>query len=306
MDLTYQETRDTMTNEHDRDTTANDWFAQWNQSMTDMWGGMLRFWFPESGGAPRHAEDGEGGRNKRASVEAALKNWQAVSAAMSAPESMEALFKGVGAMPEMLAKLARTSLDSYLEMQTKSLERLGKVGEHVDAYTFADMDQSLFRTWTEIYEKEFSRFFQVPKLGLVREYQERISQSMDAYNRYQASLYEFLRLLTLPISRSFTVLQEQLGTMAEEGKLPEDGRAYYEMWVKVLEGHYMTLFQTPEYVETLSKTLNSLSAYQTARNAVIEDMLAGLPIPTRTEIDALYEEIHRLKRRLRALEKGGG
>jgi polyhydroxyalkanoate synthesis regulator phasin len=77
------------------------------------------------------------------------------------------------------------------------------------------------------------------------------------------------------------------------------------MWVKVLEGHYMTLFQTPEYVETLSKTLNSLSAYQTARNAVIEDMLAGLPIPTRTEIDALYEEIHRLKRRLRALEKGG-
>lgn len=295
-----------MTNEHDRDTTANDWLAQWNQSMTDVWAGMLRLWFPENSSANRHAEQGQAGPHTRASVEAALKNWQAVSAAMTAPESMEALFKGVGAMPEMVAKLARTSLDSYLEMQAKSLERIGKLGEHVDAYTFAEIDQSLFQAWTEIYEKEFSRFFQVPKLGLVREYQERISRSMDAYNRYQAALNEFLRLLALPISRSFTVLQDQLGTMAEEGKLPEDSRAYYEMWVKVLEGHYMTLFQTPEYGEALSKTLNSLSAYQTARNAVIEDMLAGLPIPTRTEIDALYEEIHRLKRRLRALEKGGG
>jgi class III poly(R)-hydroxyalkanoic acid synthase PhaE subunit len=168
------------------------------------------------------------------------------------------------------------------------------------------MDESMFRAWTEMYEKEFSRYFQIPKLGLVREYQERVSRSLDAYNRYQAALNEFLRLLALPVSRSFAVLQDQLGAMAEEGQLPEDGRAYYELWVKVLEGHYMTLFQTPEYVETLSKTLSSLSAFQNARNAVIEDLLAGLPVPTRTEIDALYEEVHRLKRRLRTLEKDKG
>jgi polyhydroxyalkanoate synthesis regulator phasin len=32
-------------------------------------------------------------------------------------------------------------------------------------------------------------------------------------------------------------------------------------------------------------------------------MLSGLPIPTQSETDSLYQEIHRLKRRLRALEK---
>jgi hypothetical protein len=300
-----------MTNKNEHDTTANDWFKLWNQSMSEMMAGMLRLWHPESGaqaeasgGGP--AAETETGRQVRASVDAALKNWQAVSTAMTAPESMEALFKGVGGMPEMLARLARTSLNSFLEMQAKALERIGKVGEHVDAYTFADMDESMFRAWTEMYEKEFSRYFQIPKLGLVREYQERVSRSLDAYNRYQAALNEFLRLLALPVSRSFAVLQDQLGAMAEEGQLPEDGRAYYELWVKVLEGHYMTLFQTPEYVETLSKTLSSLSAFQNARNAVIEDLLAGLPVPTRTEIDALYEEVHRLKRRLRTLEKDKG
>jgi polyhydroxyalkanoate synthesis regulator phasin len=65
----------------------------------------------------------------------------------------------------------------------------------------------------------------------------------------------------------------------------------------------MTLFQTPEYTDILGKTLNSLTEFKSARNAVIEDMIDGLPIPTRSEIDALYQEIHRLKRRLRALEK---
>lgn len=301
-----------MTNKDDRDTTAADWFSLWSRSMAETWSAMQRLWSPESTPRGRSSDDGDpaaepdpGGR-VRASVDAALKNWQAVSAAMSAPESMEALFKGVGAMPEMLSKLARTTLDGYLQMQTKTLERMGQVGAHVDAYTFTDMDESLFRTWADMYEKEFSRFFQIPKLGLVREYQERITRSVDAYNRYQATLNEFVRLLALPVSRSFAVLQEQLGTMAEEGALPEDGRAYYELWIKVLEGHYMTLFQTPEYIETLSRTLSSLSAFQEARNAVIEDMLAGFPVPTRTEIDALYEEMHRLKRRLRNLEKDRG
>ncbi|MGD9333197.1 MAG: poly(R)-hydroxyalkanoic acid synthase subunit PhaE, partial [Desulfobacterales bacterium] len=143
----------------------------------------------------------------------------------------------------------------------------------------------------------------IPKLGLIREYQERISQAVDSYNRHQATLNEFLRLLSLPIGRSFTVLQEQVADLAEKGELPEDGRAYYDMWIKVLEGHYMTLFQTPEYTETLTRTLSNFSAYQNARNAVIEDLLSGLPVPVQSEIDELYQEIHRLKRRLRTLEK---
>lgn len=299
-----------MTENRTQDTPNDDPFSTWAQSMNDMWGGMLRLWFPDGGrpASPRAAREDHGpGRRTadrvRTSMEAALKNWEAISSAMSAPESIQSLFQGAGAMPEMLAKMAQTSFNGFLEMQQKILERAARLGEHVDAYTFTDIDENVFRTWTDMYEKEFSRFFQIPKLGLVREYQERITRAVDAYNRHQATLNEFVRLIALPLSRSFAVLQEQVAEMAEKGELPEDSRAYYDMWIKVLEGHYMTLFQTPEYIETLARTLSSLSAFQNARNAVIEDMLSGLPIPVQSEIDDLYEEMHRLKRRLRALEK---
>jgi len=243
-----------MTANRTQNSPNDDMFTQWTRSMTDAWSGMMRLWFASGNQAPDgNTMDGkdrsEGMADRvRTSVEAALNNWEAISAAMSAPESMQALFQGAGAMPEMLAKLAQTSFNGFLEMQQKTLERATRLGEHVDAYSFADIDENLFRSWTEMYEKEFSRFFQIPKLGLVREYQERITEAVDAYNRHQATLNEFLRLLALPLNRSFTVLQEQIAELAEKGELPEDSRAYYNMWIKVLEGHYMTLFQTPEYI----------------------------------------------------------
>jgi class III poly(R)-hydroxyalkanoic acid synthase PhaE subunit len=301
-----------MSKNRTHDTPNDEMITMWTRSMTDMWGGMMRMWLPDGPPATPGDPGGEHGRDRgtaervRTSVEAALKNWEALSAALSAPESLQSFFQGAGAMPEMLAKLAQTSFSGFLEIQQKIVERAARMGDQVDAYTFTDIDENLFRTWTDLYEKEFSRFFQVPKLGLVREYQERITQAMDAYNRHQATLNEFLRLLALPVSRSFGVLQEQITELAEKGELPEEGRAYYDMWIKVLEGHYMTLFQTPEYVETLARTLGSLSAFQTARNAVVEDMLSGLPVPVQSEIDELYEEVHRLKRRLRTLEKEKG
>lgn len=298
-----------MNEKQSQDTSGKDAFTQWTQSMNEMWGGVLRLWFPDGG---RAADDSTGKKSKtdqgaaervRDSVEAALMNWQTLSGALSEPGALDALFKGIGAMPEVLATLAQTGMNGFMEIQQKTLDRANRLGDYVDASTFANMDENFFETWTGMYEKEFRRFLQIPKLGLVREYQERISESVDAYNTFQVTLNEFLRLLALPVNRSFVVLQEQVADLAEKGELPEDGKAYYDMWIKVLEGHYMTLFQTPEYADILAKTLNSLTAFKNARNAVIEDMLDGLPIPTRSETDALYQEIHRLKRRLRALEK---
>ncbi len=298
-----------MTEKQSEDTGAKDMFAQWTQSMNDMLGGILRLWTPAvspsppTESAPTSDTDQARSDRIRASVEAALSNWQKFSGTLSDPAAMESMLKGAGAMPEVLAHLTFTSFGSFMEVQQKILDQAGRLGDHIDTQTLTQIDENFFRTWTEIYEKEFSRFHQIPKLGLVREYQERISHATDMYNRFQVTLNEFLHLLSVPISRSFAVLQEQVGELADKGELPEEGRVYYDMWIKVLEGHYMTLFQTPEYMDLLGKMLKSLTDFKQARSAVIEDMIGGLPIPTRSEIDSLYQEVHRLKRRLRELEK---
>ena len=276
----------------------------WMKSMGELWGNAATQWGTSHGQQPAGASEGDGaGTNAQAAMAAAMKNWQTMVGAMAAPESMTALFKGSGAMPEVLLKLAQTSMGSMMEMHQKMIQRLGRIGDSVEAYQFKDIDENMFRVWTDIYEKEFQQFFQIPQLGLMRTYQEKANQVADKYNLLQSTLSEFARLLNLPFNRSMQVMQEKLGEMANNGELTEDTKVYYNMWVKVLEGHFMTLFQTPEYVETLSRTINALADFSDARNAALEDLLSMLPVAKKTEMDDMARELYHLKKRLRKLEK---
>jgi len=278
--------------------------SAWMKTANEFWESMFRAWTDAAHAfqPPEASKKGTAGRTQ-ASMDTAMKTWQAVFSAMSKPEIMEPMFKGIGVMPEILMKMAQTSLAGFLQVQHKWFERAGRIGKSVEAYTFEDLDENAFRAWAEIYEKEFRQFLNIPRLGLTRFYQEKMNRALDKFNLFQAAMTEFLRLLYLPVTRSFSVMQEKLGEMVDAGKLPEDSKTYYQMWIKILEGHYMTLFQSPEYVNILGNTLVSMSDFTAAKNEVIEDMLNMFPIPKQKDMDELYQEIYLLKKRIKALEK---
>jgi class III poly(R)-hydroxyalkanoic acid synthase PhaE subunit len=200
--------------------------------------------------------------------------------------------------------MAQNTYSGFSTIQQKWVERIGRLGEPSEAYRFQHLDQNMFRAWRETYEKEFQQFFRIPQLGLMRSYQEKLQQALDKYAVSQSTMAEFIRVLCLPLNRSIAVLDEKLAELAKTGKLPEDSKDYYRLWVKILEGHYMSLYQSSEYLEILSKTIASLTDYANARNAVFEDMLSLVPIPSRKEIDDLEREVFELKNRLKAVEAG--
>ncbi|NNK56499.1 MAG: hypothetical protein HKP44_04225 [Desulfofustis sp.] len=290
----------------------NEAISAWMKFTADVWGPMVSqmvnqttdFW---SEGTDKPGKgfrsDRSGTTKSQAAMSAALNNWQAMATALSSSESVDALLKGSGAMPEMLLKLGQTSYSGSLQLQQKIIERISRLGESTEAYKFEDIDENIFRMWTDIYENEFRQFLHVPQLGLLRAYQEKVSVAADKYALFQASLSEFLRLLAMPFHRSMQVMQEKLTEMAEQGTLPDDTKEYYTLWIKVLEGHFMTLFQNPEYVETLSRTINDLAEFVAARDAALEDIIGLLPVARKSEVDELSEDIYELKKRLRRLER---
>jgi class III poly(R)-hydroxyalkanoic acid synthase PhaE subunit len=167
---------------------------------------------------------------------------------------------------------------------------------------FDQFDATLLHAWSHLYEKEFKKFFHIPQLGLTREYQEHFNDMVDKFYQLQAVQSEFLGLLSLPFQKAISEMQEKLANMAEKG-LPEDANAYYQMWIKILERHFMTLFQSHEYIQSMSKTIVALSRFTKAKNLVIEDLTKGLPIARRSEMDALAKEVYELKKRIQKLEK---
>jgi len=281
-------------------------FADWMKTSTAFWESMASIWpaFNTDGGVtPDSKRDDKTSRFQK-SWESTQKTWKAWSQIITEPETMKSLFKETGMLPEIFLQIAQGGLNSFVHLQQQWLERAGKVQESTKSYTFENIDEDAVKVWTQLYETELRKIFNIPQLGLTRVYQERMIRSVDKFNMFQSNLTEFLRLLSLPMEKSFQVVQEKLTELADEGNLPEDSKAYYQMWIKILEGHYMTLFQSSEYTKILNKTLHSMSEFSEAKKELLQDtLLYMLPVPTQKEMDELYKEIYLLKKRIKELEK---
>lgn len=270
----------------------------WLKTATDFWGPVLEMWSDPSG-KTEPSMNQEGSRAKK-NLESALKSWKAMSSAMSEPGAGESIFGLIQAMPEAVTKMTQTGWNGYLTLQQQWYERLLKVGQSTEAYRFDNLDADALNVWSEIYKEEFQRLLYMPQLGLTRQYQERANKAVDKFNLLHVAMGEFLQLLYLPVEKSLQVMQEK---MAEEDQVHENPKEYYQMWIKVLEGHYMTLLQSPEYTKKMGETLNAFQNFIGSKNELMQDFLQALPVPTDHDMDELYREVYQLKKRLREHEK---
>lgn len=280
--------------------------SAWIKTAADFWGSMLQSWSKTNTGltgAAAAAADSKEKSRSQESFETVLKTWQTLSSVAGNTGAMEAASNLGHALPDVLLKMVRASWQGFFNLQQQWIEKAGRIGRSTQAYSFENLDEEVFKAWKDVYEKEFRQFFYIPQLGLTRFYQEKFNQATDKFNRFQTAFGEFMTVFYMPMEKSFKVLQDQVAKMAEAGKLPEDYNTYYRLWIKILEGHYMTLYKSPEYLAVMGKTLAALQEFSIARETITQDMLKGLAVPTNKDLDELYREIYLLKKRIRKFEK---
>jgi class III poly(R)-hydroxyalkanoic acid synthase PhaE subunit len=281
---------------------SGDWLNVWFKTAADFWaviGKMGASTGPDSGRAERPVPT----ERFQEFWGSSTKLWDATAKAVSEPGFMELLQKGFQTTPEISMRLFQTAVEGFFELQKRWTDRIQKLSAPAEPYTFSDLDREFLNRWTDVYKKEFQQFLNIPQLGLTRSYQEKLNQSLDKYNLFQAAMTEFLHLLSVPLEKSSRVLQDKVAELVQNGKLPEDPKHYYHMWIKILEGHFMTLFQSQQYTETMAKTLDALNQFLAARNQVLEDAFKLLPVCTLRDMDEINREIYVLKKRIRELEK---
>ncbi len=282
--------------------SPDEWMAAWTKMATDMWGAMGSLWTSTIKAGAGSKEGAPAGRVEEFRV-AGGKLWDAAGKAMSEPGFAEMFQKGLQTAPELSMRLFQTGAGGFLELQRRWIDQLQKLGAPMEAYDFNDLDREFLNRWTDLYKKEFRQYLNVPQLGLTRFYQEKLNQTLDKYNLFQAALAEFLHLLSVPMERSFRVMQEKLAELTQAGQFPEDSKQLYQMWIKILEGHFMTLFQSSQYTETMARALETLNHFLAARDEVLEDLFKLLPVCTHRDLDEINREVYLLKKRVRTLEK---
>ena len=293
-----------MTAKEKQESFSSDLMSVWLETAQKFWeaaGGLT--------GADQTGQNADGKKESKASsrtqesLEAVMKSWKTATEMAKDPDVMDRLNKSFKTAPDLLLHMAESGWNTYFKLQQQWVERMGRIQGSSKAYQFDHLDQETFQAWADIYAKELSPFLKMPKVGLARFYQERVDDATDKFHRFQMELGELLYLLMLPMEKSIYVLQEQLGQMAEAGELPEDSKAYYQQWIKVLEGHYMKLYQSENYSQVMGRALGAMENFKQAKDAVLMDLIKNLPIPTQNEMDELYKDLYHLKKRVRALEK---
>jgi hypothetical protein len=230
-----------------------------------------------------------------------LNLWQAFFSLLTEPETVAAVFQGIRAPAEIVLRLAQAGWGGYFQLHRQWLE-----GWEGDGTLFNndldDLDQDIFKICKVLHEDDFRRLLNMPHLRLTCLTQERLNQATDKFNQFQAAMAEFIYMLFLPVKKSLRAMRG-VGGAGRQGKPPEDFKEYYKGWLKILEGHYMTLFQSAEYIRTLVHTLNALQDFTMAKDALMAEVMETLSLPSRRDLDALYREMYELKKSLKEMAK---
>ncbi|MDY0132401.1 MAG: poly(R)-hydroxyalkanoic acid synthase subunit PhaE [Desulforegulaceae bacterium] len=233
----------------------------------------------------------------------AIKSWESFLGSLKNPDETFLSEKSMEERRKALEAIMNSMSETFKIFQEKSKEQFEGLKNNFTAFDFTKIDKGLFKKWESFYEKELSRILGMPQVGLGREYNEKIATALDKFNLFNSAVIEFLYFLYLPMEKTFIFMQKDLEKMMAEGKLPENSEEYYNIWLKKLEANYMSMFHSSEYVSVMAKTLENMAQFKSARDAVLEDFLSTLPIPTKSELDELYKEISELKRTVKKLEK---
>jgi poly[(R)-3-hydroxyalkanoate] polymerase subunit PhaE len=244
-----------------------------------------------------------GGRSMFEAWTSGMKSWETLHNAFTMPETLETALKSIQPSPESVLKMAETGWKSFQGLMGDWQKQLHNMGKNPDTLMFPNLYQDALTSWSELYDKEFRKFLNVPQLGLARFHQEKINHSLDAFVRFQNTMAEFLYLLYKPIEKSGNELQKEISNLVQNDEPAKEPKEYYGIWLKVLEKNYMVLFKTDEYLQLLGKTMSAMEEYHSARKEVIDSLLQTFSIPTTKDMDDVYKDMYFLKKRVHQLEK---
>ena len=223
----------------------------------------------------------------------------------SNPENFENITGASEVLPLLISNVASNLMNAFSEVQSNLISSSTRFGREIKGLNPDDFKVGINTIWREMYQSDFQKIFKIPQLGIARNYQEQINQAMDTGNQAMMAFSEFMALLYIPIEKAGTAVSEQYQKMIDDNEVPEDPKAIYNLWVKALEGYFMEILQSPQYIDAMNTVINTISDHKASKGKLISAMLQQFEIPSNIELDDLYKEIYQLKKRLRSLEKNG-
>lgn len=225
---------------------------------------------------------------------------EAMQGAMLESGLMDNLAQGMNRIPEMMMQMTQAWTEDVSQVVQESMRG---VEQSFAGYSEHRPETSM-QALLESYSESMQKMLNMPKLGLNRYYQERMSQAIDKLNLFTTEACEFSFLMLQPVESATVKLQNKIKEMAEsdEGYF-EDAREYYSMWMKLLERDYMHLLQSQEFITTFHRVVNLYLEFYSVYEEVMQDWLQFLPVTTKNDMEAVIKENYLLKKEVKSMSQ---
>jgi Poly(R)-hydroxyalkanoic acid synthase subunit (PHA_synth_III_E). len=144
---------------------------------------------------------------------------------------------------------------------------------------------------------------EMPRATVVREKMGKILRVVDAMKDLQEAQRSYQKTLGDGIAKSVERTIDHLAKLAEKGEKITSPRDLMRTFFSIADKTLMESFHTPEFLDIQDKLTAALMNHKIAQREALEIVYNSLEIPTRSEIDEAYRDIHELKKEVRALRK---
>ena len=132
---------------------------------------------------------------------------------------------------------------------------------------------------------------------------KKITNELTEANKEIVGFNNFLIEYYKQLANTWSVAQKDVASKVSKLLPNEEGtEAYKRIWIDIFENNFTGLFDSKKFSENYNKLISTELDLLKRWNAITDVMLKSANLPTKQEIDEIYEELHTLKNRISELE----
>lgn len=215
---------------------------------------------------------------------------------------MPAPFKKIFDDSLSLLESYRTATTKYWEPWIESESTLNDVfikGMTADPKAYLEY----LEVWKDNYEKTFSKFINLPSMGINREFLQRQSDNFDKFIKFSILVHETTSHINKIGQETMNKVVENYFKSMEEGGEVKSFEEFYNLWAKEIGDALDKLYFSDEFTELTGQTLKAMTELKIESDKLWEEYLSYYPIPKNSDMNSLYKTVNDLKREVRSLRK---
>ena len=202
--------------------------------------------------------------------------------------------EGFNTMQQTLMQLFQPWLDGSAELQNLFMKALqGDKGAYAE----------FLEEWNKTFKDSTSKLLNMPVVGANRTSVEKMMKLLDDFIRFSIRYSELSQMFSGMTTTAMERIMAKLAELNAEGKQPQTFMEFYSIWSSFNEQAANEVYSTEAFAKIMNETVSAGSKLQIMFDDFMQDILAFLPLPNRRELDDVEQEVYKLRKTVKTLEK---